>query len=226
PQRERETHHFIFTLNPPPSLPLSLSLRSASRRASGYRVLGSLRRTTAATMVAKDEWVKTAMAEDGMVAELLVRLKQEPRCAPAPPHPPSSAAAAAAAVASASGSPLPPPRWGIRQPRSRIAFRCDAGSPAKRCGDSARNSPTTPLSWSAASSSGTADGGCDDSNLQFCGSSSTSKVIASSDSGTPDLKKSRKRKTFAELKEEEGLLLKERVHLNKVLAFPFFCPSF
>ncbi|XP_010051168.2 uncharacterized protein LOC104439853 [Eucalyptus grandis] len=169
-------------------------------------------------MVAKDEWVKTAMAEDGMVAELLVRLKQEPRCAPAPPHPPSSSAAAAAVVASASGSPLPPPRWGIRQPRSRIAFRCDAGSPAKRCGDSARNSPTTPLSWSAASSSGTADGVCDDSNLQFCGSSSTSKVIASSDSGTPDLKKSRKRKTFAELKEEEGLLLKERVHLNKEIA--------
>lgn len=44
------------------------------------------------------------------------------------------------------------------------------------------------------------------------------QVIASSDSGTPDLKKSRKRKTFAELKEEEGLLLKERVHLNKEIA--------
>lgn len=42
--------------------------------------------------------------------------------------------------------------------------------------------------------------------------------IASHDSGTPDLKKSKKRKTFAELKEEEGLLLKERVHLKKEIA--------
>ncbi|KAF8035851.1 hypothetical protein BT93_C1773 [Corymbia citriodora subsp. variegata] len=166
-------------------------------------------------VLAKDEWVKTAMAEDGMVAELLLRLKQEPRCAPAPLPPPSSAATAAASSAS-----LPPPRWGIRQPRSRIALRCDGGSPAKRCGDSARNSPTTPLSWSAgtASSSGTADG-LDDSNLQVYGSSaSTSKGIASHDSGTPDLKKSKKRKTFAELKEEEGLLLKERVDLKKEIA--------
>ncbi|XP_030512089.1 uncharacterized protein LOC115726381 [Rhodamnia argentea] len=165
-------------------------------------------------MAAKDDWVKTAMAEDRMVAALLMRLKQEPHRASALQSS-ASASASAAAVDS-----LPPPRWGIRQPRSRIAFRCEVVSPMKRCGDSARNSPTTPLSWSAgtASSSGTADG-FDDSNLQVCGSSaSTSKGIVSTDSGTLDIKKSRKRKTFAELKEEEGLLLKERVHLEKEIA--------
>ncbi|KAI6701386.1 hypothetical protein NL676_015710 [Syzygium grande] len=67
------------------------------------------------------------------------------------------------------GGGVPPAAAGVGDPAAAIegsSFWCDAASPAKRCGDSARNSPTTPLSWSAgtASSSGTADG-LDDSSL-------------------------------------------------------------
>lgn len=112
-------------------------------------------------MVVKDDWVRAAIAEDTMVAELLVRLKDALASAPIQ----IMAASARAETV------LPPPRWGIRQPRSRLAFRCDTASPVK-AGDSRRNSPTTPLSWSAgtASSSGTAD--CyEDSDLPACGSS-------------------------------------------------------
>ncbi|OWM86753.1 hypothetical protein CDL15_Pgr015789 [Punica granatum] len=159
-------------------------------------------------MVVKDDWVRAAITDDTVVVELLVRLKQARASAPIK----TVAAPVRAAVAE-----LPPPRWGIRQPRTRLAFRCDTASPVKG-GDSRRNSPTTPLSWSAgtASSSGTADG-YEESDLPACGSS-RSKGIASNDSTSSLNKKLKRKKTFAELKEEENLLLKERIHLNKELA--------
>lgn len=103
--------------------------------------------------------------DDTVVVELLVRLK-EARC---------SVPIKSAEAPARTRMELPPPGWGIRQPRTRLAFKCEVASPAKG-GDLRRNSPTTPLSWSAgtASSSGTAD--CYDESDLPAGGSSRSKV--------------------------------------------------
>lgn len=153
----------------------------------------------------KDEWVRAAMTDDSVVVELLVRLKKQTN------HVAKSEAVAA------------PLRWGIRQPRSRSS-RCDAVSMRRKdAADSANNSmrasPTTPLSWSgggstaAASPSATAD----DETSRRQTSAVRSKGTATNETTSNSTKRSRKKKTFAQLKEEEGLLLKERMHLNKEL---------
>ncbi|XWS26180.1 hypothetical protein CRYUN_Cryun26dG0009000 [Craigia yunnanensis] len=159
--------------------------------------------------MAKDEWVRAAMTDDNVVVELLVRLKQ-PQAAP--PAPKSVVAAL---------------KWGIRQPRSRpMLMRCDA----KRDGDfnvSTRGSPTTPLSWSGgggAASPSAADGydGFEETSRHVLGSPpaapSRSKGTASNETTSTTTKRSRKKKTFAELKEEENLLLKESIYLKKEIA--------
>lgn len=97
----------------------------------------------------KDDWIRAAMTDDGVVVELLVRLKQAQAAAPAKPQ------------------AVIPLRWGLRLPRSKAATavssgRCDVVCRRKDGDSSARCSPTTPLSWSggggAASPSATADG--------------------------------------------------------------------
>lgn len=158
------------------------------------------------TMMVKDEWIRAAMTDDNVVVELLVRLKQAQAAPPAPK------------------SALPILRWGIRQPRSRpMLLRCDA----KRDGDfnvSARGSPTTPLCWSGGSgdASPSAADGFEETSKHVIRSPpvapSRSKGTASSESNRTSTKRSRRKKTFAELKEEENLLLKERVHLEKEIA--------
>ncbi|XP_030534092.1 uncharacterized protein LOC115743454 isoform X2 [Rhodamnia argentea] len=160
----------------------------------------------------EDDWMAAAMADSGVVAELLVFLKR-------------AHAAASAAAAPVKPAIVPPVRWGVRQPRSRTAPRCDAPAAAasqRKDTDSARNSPTTPLSWSggAASPSATADG-FEESSLPANRSSSgsaRSKVIAPNDASSLAVNKLRKKKTFAELKDEESYLLNERIHLNKDIA--------
>ncbi|XVE53566.1 hypothetical protein DITRI_Ditri03aG0013100 [Diplodiscus trichospermus] len=158
------------------------------------------------TMTAKDEWVRAAMTDDNVVVELLVRLKQ------------------AQASPSAAKSTVTALKWGIRQPRSRpMMIRCDA----KRDGDfsvSTRGSPTTPLSWSGgggAASPSAADGS-EETSRYVLGSppaaSSRSKGTAASETTSTTTKRSRRKKTFAELKEEENLLLKERIYLKKEIA--------
>lgn len=94
--------------------------------------------------MARDDWLKTAMTDDTVVAELLVRLKQSQAASSSPASWPRA---------------VVPLRWGLRLPRSRpSASRCDAVQRVKEA-DSTRCSPTTPLSWSGgASPSGTADG--------------------------------------------------------------------
>ncbi|XP_031279615.1 uncharacterized protein LOC116138043 [Pistacia vera] len=152
-------------------------------------------------MMVKDEWVTAAMTDDSVVVELLVRLKQ------------TQAASMTTSVAkSAMAAAL---RWGIRQPRSR-SLRCDR----VKEGDSTntmRASPTTPLSWSggggSASPSATVDAFEETSRHQTFGA--RSKGTATNETTSNSSKRSRKRKTFAELKEEESLLLKERIHLKK-----------
>lgn len=92
--------------------------------------------------------MQTAMSDDMLVVELLVRLKQSQAASPlkSSSPPPSQP------------SPTFPLTWSVRLPRSR-ALRCDAVSQRKQGDVSTRCSPTTPLSWSgAASPSATADG--------------------------------------------------------------------
>ncbi|KAK8513539.1 hypothetical protein V6N12_052721 [Hibiscus sabdariffa] len=158
------------------------------------------------TMTVKDEWVRTAMTDDNVVVELLVRLKQA-RTSPPAPKP---------VVAGL--------KWGIRQPRSKaLSMGCDA----KRDGDfnvSNRRSPTTPLSWSGgggSASPSTADG-FEETSKQVSrfppAAPSRSKGTAANETTSTTTKRSRRKKTFAELKEEENLLLKERVSLKKEMA--------
>ncbi|XP_020204389.1 uncharacterized protein LOC109789769 [Cajanus cajan] len=94
--------------------------------------------------------------------------------------------------------PPPPPslllRWTVRQRRSRHN---------NKKAESTRASPTTPLSWSAAYEDSTPH-------------TSRSKVANPSETATT--RKSRRKKTLAELKEEENLLLKERKSLKNELA--------
>ncbi|XP_027342192.1 uncharacterized protein LOC113854994 isoform X2 [Abrus precatorius] len=108
--------------------------------------------------------------------------------------------------------PPPPPslhlHWTVRQRRS---------APRNKP-DSTRASPTTPLSWSGATSaSGGAVDGYEESSLPTkLPQTSRSKVAKSSETATT--KKSRRKKTLAELREEENLLLKERRSLKNELA--------
>ncbi|XP_061340096.1 uncharacterized protein LOC133286667 [Gastrolobium bilobum] len=139
-----------------------------------------------------DHWVKMAMVDDSLVANLLLRLHQ--------PNKPTA-------------SPSLNVHWTVRQRRSRRRSLADKKT------ESARASPTTPLSWSAATSASAdaRDGGFEDSSRPTKPvDSSRSKVGDRSETATA--KKSRKKRTLAELQEEERLLLKERRNLKNELA--------
>ncbi|XP_038897737.1 uncharacterized protein LOC120085676 [Benincasa hispida] len=177
-------------------------------------------------MLYDDQWLTAAMADDTLVAELLFRLKQSQAVLP-------------------SKSPLPvtvPFTWGIRQPRSRMSTATATSTAAAaasamatvavRCGDvvlhrnnkdvdSTRCSPTTPLSWSGgASPSATLDGFEDSSRpATLSQAASRFKGAAGNESVAGNTtKRLRRKKTFAELKEEESMLLKEKLHLKMELA--------
>lgn len=102
----------------------------------------------------KDEWVRAAMADDTVVVNLLLSLKNR---------------------VSDKSQPMPF-TWGFKKPRSRSRLtgsvsRCD-GAVSTRC------SPTTPLSWSGgASPSATADGGYEDSSRYNQHNAARSKVL-------------------------------------------------
>ncbi|XP_008445247.2 uncharacterized protein LOC103488333 [Cucumis melo] len=154
-------------------------------------------------MVLKDEWFCAAMADDSVVVELLVRLKQSQ-------------------ASSSIKSPVIPPRWGLRQRRSRILspFRFDAVAHKNKDSTSTRCSPTTPLSWSGDTSpSATADGFEESSHPSEFSLSSRSKGCGINEfsSSTAMAKRLKRRKALADLRVEESLLLKERVHLKKEL---------
>ncbi|KAI4316373.1 hypothetical protein L6164_024358 [Bauhinia variegata] len=159
-----------------------------------------------------DDWVKEAMTDDTVVVELLLRLKQ-----------------LQAASLSSKSQPVPaailPLSWGIKQPRSRLsaASRCDGAVSRRKESDSTRCSPTTPLSWSGGGSpSGTADGYEESSRPTVLShQAARSKATATSEytgNSTSSTKRCRRKKTFAELKEEESSLLEERLYLKQEIA--------
>ncbi|CAN4088563.1 unnamed protein product [Withania somnifera] len=149
----------------------------------------------------EEEWLKAAIMDDTVVAELLLRLN---KVNPSPSK-----------CKKTTGLPL---EWTVRQRRSRpVSVNAKKQAP--------RASPTTPLSWSGATSvscggsGGAMDGGYEESSgspplKTPC--TTRSKFNATSDATTS--KRSRKKKTLAELKEEEILLIKERKQLKKELA--------
>ncbi|KDP37010.1 hypothetical protein JCGZ_06066 [Jatropha curcas] len=145
--------------------------------------------------MSEDDWVTVAMTDDTLVVQLLLKLHQ----AESPPPLPNKISAPALRL-----------EWTVRQRRSKQLPRKKA--------DATRASPTTPLSWSGGTSvSGCAADGFEESSLLVKPiDSARSKVAAANE--TPTTKRSRKKKTLPELKEEESLLLKERRNLKNQLA--------
>ncbi|KAI6672027.1 hypothetical protein NL676_006912 [Syzygium grande] len=158
------------------------------------------------------EWLATAMTDDSTVAELLLRIHS----AGAPPH---AAAAAARALKL---------DWTVRQRRSSNSKPApkEPGR-KKRGGEPARASPTTPLSWSGATSTSGGGGGGGGGDEECSGvpvvkspekaRSKTTNGSTTTSAATPS-KRPRKKKTLAELREEENKLLKERRRLRWGLA--------
>ncbi|CAA7023235.1 unnamed protein product [Microthlaspi erraticum] len=124
-------------------------------------------------VTAADEWTRSAMRDGGVVAELLVSLKE-------------------AKVANPTVAAL---RWGIRQPRSRCPRKEAESAKNSRC------SPSTPLSWSggcggSSSSPSAYVDGYEATSRQISGSfavGSRSKDMASLRSPFVENKKSLKR---------------------------------
>ncbi|GMG98963.1 hypothetical protein Nepgr_000803 [Nepenthes gracilis] len=145
----------------------------------------------------KDEWFLAAMTDDSVVAELLLGLKQSDSDPSRPKRPPS---------------PFQPLDWGLRQPRSKAM-------PSKRGLHPTRRSPTTPLSWSAGGGASHSDGYEESSGPYARFPTVRSKNVGTNNIVVAALRKRMKRKkTFAELKEEESSLLKERSFLKRELA--------
>ncbi|XP_075491776.1 uncharacterized protein LOC142529939 [Primulina tabacum] len=145
---------------------------------------------------ADEEWVAAAMTDDAMVVELLVRLHHA--STPLPLH-----------------SAVVPLEWSVRQRRSKPLYPNNA---PKKSGH--RDSPTTALSLSGATSlSGGSGGGCEESSLpplsKLC-HARRSEVNSSTQKSSS--KRSRKKKNLAELKEEENSLIKERRDLKREIA--------
>ncbi|KAG2308300.1 hypothetical protein Bca4012_082633 [Brassica carinata] len=158
------------------------------------------------TAVTQDEWMTSALTDNAVVVELLLRLKH--------------------AGTAESANLLPLLRWGSRKPRSRLGagVGVGVGGLLKKETDSARASPMTPLCWSGGSGSGgsscpTADGFEDTSRQSTCSTSTGygSKAVHAT-SETSSYKRSKKQKIFLDLKSEENLQLKERLDLQKNIA--------
>ncbi|CAH8360749.1 unnamed protein product [Eruca vesicaria subsp. sativa] len=144
-----------------------------------------------------DEWVTAAMTDDQMVVELLLRLKH--------------AGTVAAETPEANLAPL---RWGIRQRRSRSSRF--GGVTLKKDVDTVRGSPKTPFSWSGGGSSS----GEDTSGQASCSTSTGygSKALPTNEITSFFSKRLKNKKSSSELKHEENLKLKERLHLEKEIA--------
>ncbi|XP_010665775.2 uncharacterized protein LOC104883032 isoform X1 [Beta vulgaris subsp. vulgaris] len=156
----------------------------------------------------KDEWLNLAISDDNIVAELLLRLKEFP----------SSSSSHNNNNNTTFNNPLPP-SWGLRQPRSKPSSLTSSSVEKRR---ETRRSPTTPLSWTCGGAASPSEG-CDESLSSHHQPPPSdrfrSKISASTENPTTTSgKRPRRKKTFAELKEEESSLMKERTYLKKELA--------
>ncbi|XP_077238031.1 uncharacterized protein LOC143879497 [Tasmannia lanceolata] len=147
--------------------------------------------------VETEAWLRAAMSDDSLAAEMLIRLSQPVAAAPA----------------------VAPLRWGLRQPRSKQITRSvtvEAKNEEVR-----RASPTTPLSFSGGGTSPSGGYGCVESSRSGKRPAyvdGASKVVASEvNTFRLSNRRTRKKKTFAELKEEENLLMMEKMELNEEL---------
>ncbi|XP_073125066.1 uncharacterized protein [Henckelia pumila] len=152
---------------------------------------------------ADEEWVAAAMTDDAMVVELLVRLHHaSPRPLRLPLHHPAV---------------VPVLDWSVRQRRSKPLYPCTNTVPKKS--SSHRDSPTTALSWSGATS---LSGGSEESSrpppLPKLLNAAGRRSEVNSTSQKASSKRSRKKKNLAELKEEENSLIKERRDLKREIA--------
>ncbi|XP_075523448.1 uncharacterized protein LOC142556088 [Primulina tabacum] len=149
-----------------------------------------------------DDWVKAAMTDDTMVVELLVRLHH----------------ASSTSIRHLKPAEFPL-EWTVRQRRSKPV---SVSSTSKK--QAPRASPTTPLSWSGATSySGGCGGatsleGCLEESSRPSKPSTSARSKANGDGEKSSFKRSRKKKTLVELKEEENLLVKERRELERDIA--------
>ncbi|KAJ9546378.1 hypothetical protein OSB04_018921 [Centaurea solstitialis] len=158
----------------------------------------------------KQPWLTAAMADDALVADLLLRMKQPSSSSSSPFPPPSTT------------SFLPPITWGNRKSRSKPSAIVTTAAVNGFGKEQQSGSPTTPLYWSTGGGGGGAStsDGYDESSRPSdlsSGGRSTKGPLGNDGATTSNYKKSRKRKSYAELKEEEDFLLKERLHLNREL---------
>ncbi|KAI7741909.1 hypothetical protein M8C21_008891 [Ambrosia artemisiifolia] len=137
-----------------------------------------------------DNWLQSAFDDVTLVAQVILNLRHSS---------PSSL----------------PKTWTTRQRRSRPPPPATVKKPS-----STRDSPTTPLSLSGGAATTSVSGGCgveETSRLILDGSDALrSKVIRANE--TTPTKRPRRKKTLAELKEDEIALLKERKQLKRQLA--------
>nr|KJB68073.1 hypothetical protein B456_010G223900 [Gossypium raimondii] len=145
--------------------------------------------------MSEEEWVKEALTDSMLAAKVLLSLYQ----ASSPPPRSDSASSQALQV-----------EWSVRQRRSKQSL--------KKKSEPARASPTTPLSWSggiSVSGGGSADGSEESSRPPLKPvDNARSKVAATSEISPP--KRSRRKKTLAELKEEISSHLKENRSLKNL----------
>lgn len=139
-----------------------------------------------------DHWVKSALKNDTLVAELLLQLKQS---SDSDSFKPTKTTTKDVTTPSKTFLLLPP-GWSNRRIRSKSAKKDHRGS------------PTTHLSWSFSGSDGVSD-------LSYGARSIKANEGASTSSYN---NKSLKRKAFFDHKDdEEGSLFKGRIHVNKEL---------
>ncbi|XP_010476676.1 PREDICTED: uncharacterized protein LOC104755894 [Camelina sativa] len=155
------------------------------------------------------DWIHEAMGDDSLVAEALICLLHSEPSSP-PPETKCGGGGGASDLKL---------KWTVRQRRTKAASLRKKGDD-----NNTRASPTTPLSWSGATSfsggggPGAVDGFEESSGAVKLSEAVRSKISQTSVTTTTPFKRSRKKKTLAQLKEEESLLLKEKKGLKNELA--------
>ncbi|GMJ14275.1 hypothetical protein like AT1G15800 [Hibiscus trionum] len=143
-----------------------------------------------------DEWVKQALTDSTLAAKVLLNLFRSE----SPPSRSGSATSQALQL-----------EWSVRQRRSKQSL--------KKKAEPTRASPNTPLSWSggvSVSGSGSGDGSEETSRPPLKPVDNTRSKVARTNEITPP-KRSRRKKTLAELKEEISSHLKENKSLKNEL---------